>query len=194
MLRQYEKLITSVIIILLAVNLYSQEDFAPNKHLEKAIKKIWGYTEPGYKELAIGSGATINPNGKIYLVEKSEGSQVGYAYIGRVYSCRSGGCSAAPSEKSADNYEYFDYIILYTLSAEIELVKVFNYQATHGHEICSAGWLKQFKGYNGSNDLGYGNEIDAISGATISAISIIVDIENVSTQVGTILANKICCN
>jgi len=108
---------------------------------------------------------------------KIEGSgNRGYAYVGRVVSCRGGGCSKgqAPADAAA---EYFDYFILYDGDGKVLQVRVFNYQATHGHGITSRGWLRQFIGYNGSVKLDPGKNIDAISGATISVKAIASDIE-----------------
>lgn len=62
--------------------------------------------------------------------------------------------------------------------AEVLQVKVFNYQATHGHEVSAPGWLRQFKGYRGEKTLRPGKEIDSISRATISVNAIKQDIEN----------------
>ncbi|MCK4920537.1 MAG: FMN-binding protein [Bacteroidales bacterium] len=52
-----------------------------------------------------------------------------------------------------------------------------NYQATHGQEVTSPGWLKQFVGYDGIKSLVVGREIDAISGATISADAITMNLQ-----------------
>lgn len=99
-----------------------------------------------------------------------------YVYVGRVNSCRSGGCSA-PGEVVNTNFEYFDYYILFDAECTVEEVKVFNYQATHGQEITLKAWLKQFRSYDGSQELRVGKQIDGIAGATISAHAITEDIQ-----------------
>lgn len=63
----------------------------------------------------------------------------------------------------------------------VELVKVFNYQATHGQEVSAKGWLKQFIGFDGRKPLTVGKNIDAISGATISAYGITLDVQDKTT-------------
>jgi hypothetical protein len=70
----------------------------------------------------------------------------------------------------------------------VELVKIFNYAATHGHEVSAKGWLKQFAGYNGSDTLQVGKNVDAISGATISVYGITLDV-----QMKTILLKNYLC-
>jgi Na+-translocating ferredoxin:NAD+ oxidoreductase RnfG subunit len=59
----------------------------------------------------------------------------------------------------------------------VQQVRIYNYQATHGQEITSKNWLRQFKNYTGEKELMAGKNIDAISGATISVDAIISDIE-----------------
>ncbi len=91
-------------------------------------------------------------------------------------SCRSGGCS--PSNTSHNSFEYFDYLLILDTLYNVKKVKVFNYQATHGQEICSKNWLKQFIDFNGSDNLIVGKNVDAIAGATISTHSITFDIQD----------------
>jgi hypothetical protein len=54
---------------------------------------------------------------------------------------------------------------------------VYNYEATHGHEITVKSWLNPFIGFDGTKTLRVGKEIDSIAGATISASGITDDIQ-----------------
>ncbi len=123
-------------------------------------------------------------NGKYFLTNNI--SHYKYIYVGRVNSCRAGGCSISNDIPEDGNSEYFDYYILFDANKTVQTVKVFNYQATHGHETTAKGWLKQFIGYNGSLQLQVNKNIDAISGATISVYAITADVE-----MKTILMKKI---
>ena len=115
-------------------------------------------------------------NGKyFYLQNNTNLSQ--YAYIGRVNSCRGGGCSSSNNPINNTYSEYFDYFILFDQNKNVQTVKVFNYQATHGQEITAKGWLKQFIGYDGKRPLQVNKDVDTISGATISVYAITADIE-----------------
>ena len=167
-------------LVLLVSPLWSQKTTQELKQLNKAIRKTWDIDKPIISLLDSNTSAlsTMSLNGEIFIVKK-QNITLGYAYIGKVFSCRAGGCTAEPKLQSEDDFEYFDYLILLNNDISVELVRIFNYQATHGQEVCNPSWLKQFKAYDGKTKLDYGNEIDAISGATISAISIIVDVENV---------------
>ena len=113
---------------------------------------------------------------------------IGYVYVSRVNSCRAGGCSITPSDNAIE-FEYFDYFFVTDARANILNVKVFNYQATHGHQIMSRGWLKQFVGHGGNQSLLYGKDIQAISGATVSAKTLIDDIREAEFVLLEILNN-----
>ncbi len=114
--------------------------------------------------------------GKFFEIE-SEAGRYKYIYTGRVNSCRAGGCSISAEVPKEGDFEYFDYFILFDKDKKVQLVKVFNYQATHGQEIAAKGWLKQFIGYDGSKSLQVNKDIDSISGATVSVYAITIDVE-----------------
>lgn len=148
-----------------------------NKIIIKALEK---FNAPKKLEALVFPGelkSLDNFEGK-YFKFKSEDSQemILYLYVGRVNSCRAGGCSA-PGNNAESNFEYFDYFILFDSDYTVRLVKVFNYQASKGQEITIKGWLKQFEGYNGTGNLTVGKQIDGISGATISVYAITDDIQ-----------------
>ncbi len=114
--------------------------------------------------------------GKFFSLSGNElKNGINYLYVGRVNSCRSGGCSTSGMTENFD-FEYFDYFILFNQEGSVVQVKIFNYQATKGQEITASWWLKQFNEYNGAEELVVGKQIDGISGATISALSITHDI------------------
>jgi hypothetical protein len=149
------------------------------KSLYPELKKFSEGPSPEISEMIIPSSimSAYGIPGKYYSVEYENGNGViSFVYIGRVKSCRTGGCSASFEPWEGDT-EYFDYFILFDKEMSVQLVKVYNYQATHGQEITSKGWLKQFAGYNGKSSLEVGKEIDGISGATISVFGITADIQ-----------------
>lgn len=155
------------------------------KPLKKDIQKIWKVEAVELNEIEVPDSlynAILLDNGKIYHSISGE-KKLGYAYVGRIYSCRMGGCGMGEEHDgvSADeNFEYFDYYIIFNTSLEVEKIRVFNYQATHGHEVSGKGWLKQFIGYKGETKLEYGKNIDSISGATISANAITYNVQESS--------------
>jgi hypothetical protein len=117
--------------------------------------------------------------GKFYSVTNNPKlSEIRYIYVGRVKTCRSGGCSINSNQSNTTESEFFDYFILYDSACTIQRVKIYNYQATHGQEVTAKSWLKQFQGYRGSEELTAGRNVDAISGATISVDAATFDIEH----------------
>lgn len=125
----------------------------------------------------------ISPNidGRFFRVgEESDPGPVKHAFVGRVNSCRSGGCSSELKPCPSEAFEYFDYFVLFDFAGQVLKVSVFNYRATHGQEITIKGWLKQFQGYNGVKDLVVGKDIDTISGATISVYGITENVQDVT--------------
>ncbi|MBI5008348.1 MAG: FMN-binding protein [Bacteroidia bacterium] len=128
-------------------------------------------------------------NGKFFTIMCRE-SEKFWAYIGRVNSCRAGGCTIQLKDEIADNYEYFDYFILFNSQKQVAVVRVFNYEATHGQEIMVKGWLNQFIGYDGARSLRVGKEIDSISGATISVDGLVADVQAKSHFINAFFNNN----
>lgn len=149
------------------------------KPLQKELQKQWNSSTTNLIEIADLSDQLIK-EGKFFELIKDTLLQ-GYVFIGRIYSCRAGGCEARSNETSFTGYEYFDAYIIYDKNRTVKSVKVFNYQATHGHEITSKGWLKQFIDFTGEYRLKVGKDIDSISGATIS-VNAITDEVNYLTE------------
>lgn len=150
-----------------------------HKTLIKALQKAGVNDVSSIEEIAIPDSVSLSNRikGKYFLIKENNVSQYQYIYVGRVNSCRAGGCSISNDVPKDGNSEYFDYYILFDKDKTVQAVKVFNYQATHGQEITAKGWLKQFIGYNGSEPLQVDKNIDAISGATISVYAITFDVE-----------------
>jgi len=160
-----------------------------SKRFHKDIKKGFGITSFNIQK--INSDIVNTPNGEFYLL-KSNDSIFAYTYIGRVKTCRSGGCSINNKIDKGNDSEYFEYYIFFDTKMGINRLRVFNYQATHGHEITAQSWLRQFVGYTHQNQttsgqsLTVGKNIDAISGATISVYAITYDIEHISKLIQSI--------
>lgn len=146
------------------------------KPVAKFIAGVYGKEEIILTEKEIS--ANIFDSDKFFAVHRNGSAELkGYLHLGRVNTCRAEGCSAPGASGPAEKSEYFDYTILFTPSLEVEDIRVYNYQASYGHEITARGWLKQFKGFSGEKTLEVGKHIDGISGATISVTAITDDIQ-----------------
>ena len=75
-------------------------------------------------------------------------------------------------DQSMGQYDYFDYLVLFDQDLTILTVKLLTYREDYGYEISSRWWLSQFIGKKYGKQMLYKQDIDALSGATISAESI----------------------
>lgn len=93
----------------------------------------------------------------------AEGESLGYIYVG-----------VAPSLKKT-----FDYVVLLNPDLSVKKSKILIYREDHGRQVGSQRWLKQFIGRKSGEKLVYGEDIDGISGATVSAKSMTLAVSNV---------------
>lgn len=166
-----------IILVNLSVGAIAEEINFESKLLQKELAKNWDISFSELKEDSVLMDQFIG-NGKFYSAYKNN-QFIGSVYVGRVLSCRTGGCSIEPVLKTPENSEYFDVFILVSVNKNVDCARVFNYQATHGQEICSKGWLNQFKKSPKSEDFEVGSDIDSISGATISVYAVTHEINKV---------------
>ncbi len=174
-----------VLVMIVSSFVYPGEaiDLSP-KLLTKDLSRLFEREDISLINLEIPDSLSNNillDNGRIYI-SRAGNETLGFVYVGRVYSCRAGGCALGDervitAEQNDEDIEYFDYYIVLEPGLIVKKVRVFNYQATHGEEVCGSGWLKQFMGYHGEKKLEYGKNIDAISGATISANAITYNVQ-----------------
>jgi hypothetical protein len=80
------------------------------------------------------------------------------------------------STRALGRYDYFDYLLAYAPDLSVKGLTITVYRSAHGAAICQKKWLSQFEAYTGE-ELTLGKEIDAVSGATISATSLVKDIK-----------------
>jgi len=83
----------------------------------------------------------------------------------------------------------FDYLVIFNKDLTVRQTKILVYREEYGGEIGSRRWLSQFDGKSGDETLEYQKNIDAISGATISARSMTIAMNNLLKSI-TILKQK----
>ncbi len=105
----------------------------------------------------------------------SESKLIGYAFV-----------DSAPSKT-----DKFEYLVLFDTDLIITKSKVLVYREDYGAEIGSKRWLKQFIGLERTNQIKYGKDIKAISGATISARSMTIAINNLLKSMNILRLEKI---
>lgn len=167
-----------------------------DKKINKAISQIWKNRVVEETPMTTDKDIEFSlffEESKLSAISE-KGEELGYLLLRRGYGCKIGGCgtgSYADGETcSADGgtYETFDYVVFFDTDLKILKSIVVDYPGDYGYEICSKNWLKQFNGYTGE-ELQYGGDIDAISGATISGNSFTSDIQNVYLYLGRLLAD-----
>jgi len=78
--------------------------------------------------------------------------------------------------RAMGRFDYFDYLLVYDPDLSVRGISITAYRSAHGGAICQKRWLSQFEAYAGQ-DLTLGKEIDAVSGATISASAMVEDVK-----------------
>ena len=130
-----------------------------NRSLTKMLGKEIQYTD---------HFALIEAEKSHYIFQlMAQDSALGYAVLSRAQGCKVGGCSLSNYKETS--FEEFYYLTVFNKQRKIERVKVIEYTSDHGYEIANKGWLKQFK--KGTH-FDVGQNVDGISGATISVNSI----------------------
>lgn len=146
----------------------------PEKQMEKVIKKEWKGKEVKLTPVSVPDSVKVDIS---YLSGVTLNKKLlGYVCYTTAYGCRIGGC-AGPTTPNAQSYETFDYIIVYNSDLKIRKVDIANYGGEYGYEICRPKWLKQFEGSTTGFNLN--ENIDGITGATVSATYLIESINHV---------------
>ncbi|WP_422081843.1 FMN-binding protein [Ulvibacterium sp.] len=137
------------------------------KKIDAAIHSTYGIETFELKRIAIAPDLQdtvpllMNDDSLFEIVQDTD--LVGYLYLGE-----------APSMK-----QKFDYIVMFDLDLVIKKSKVLIYREDYGQQIGSQRWLKQFIGLSATDVPLYAENIDAISGATISASNMTKAVANV---------------
>lgn len=115
----------------------------------------------------------INKDDLFKIIKNDE--LIGFAYIGLALS----------------KTDKFDFLVLFDSDLIIKKSKLLAYREDYGAEIGSKRWLKQFEGMESSSSFEYGNEIVPIAGATISARSMTIAINNLLQTVAVLQQENI---
>jgi Na+-translocating ferredoxin:NAD+ oxidoreductase RnfG subunit len=156
------------ILILIGFSLLS---FGLPKNLEKKVNKeiIDTFEVENFDLVSVSIPAEIEQTlpsrfgeDNLFKIE-SKKEFIAYAYV----------------SQAASKTALFDYLVLLDSDLVVIKTKVLIYREEYGGEIGSRRWLKQFIGKTQNDDLKYGQNIIAISGATISVRSFTEAINNV---------------
>ena len=158
----------------------------PDKKINKLVAKIWKDQPVTLEQVDLPD--SLKADILQFNEVMSGGKLVGYACYTTAFGCRIGGC-AAPGNANVQSYETFDYIVVYDKNMSILKVDIANYSGQYGYEICRSKWLSQFKGQTTGFKLN--ENIDGISGATVSATYLIDDLNAVGKILKALQVKKI---
>jgi hypothetical protein len=156
------------LVIMLAWSIFISPSFAQgdcklHKKETKAVASLFGENHGTVLEnpsfLDSSANEYLHPGDCIYRITEQEELR-GYLL----------------STSAKGRFDYFDYSVIFSKEKIIQKVVVTVYRSTQGAAICQKKWLSQFEEYNGGA-LELGPDIDAVSGGTISATSIVKDIQ-----------------
>jgi Na+-translocating ferredoxin:NAD+ oxidoreductase RnfG subunit len=136
--------------------------------LDKALKDHFNESFKNKEKLLLASDikqlVKLNHEDDIiFKIKDTKTATVGFAYIG----------------KAKSKIALYDYVVIFDKNLVITQVKVLIYREDHGGEISSKRWLQQFLGFEKNQDIIYKKDIAGISGATISASSLTLAVNNV---------------
>jgi hypothetical protein len=146
------------------------------KRMQKEITKVFLCNDFNLENITGIPGfqfknSTYLTDHQIYAINKGE-ELLGYAFLG-----------TAPSKTDT-----FEYLILFDQNFIQKKAKVMVYREDYGGEISSKRWLSQFQNSSLGERFIYGDNISAISGATISVKSMTNSINYVYSQLQRQLA------
>jgi len=136
------------------------------KKMDKAIQALWENQIVDKVEVDISKHQFQNSHLKLSKLMVSN-KLVGYLMISRAKS----------------RVDFFDYMVVYKPDLSILSITVLAYREDYGGEIASKRWLKQFDGKNNPNNMKFGDDIQSISGATLSARSLTQDVQEVTKNI-----------
>lgn len=170
------KRILSILVLGLIFSGFNTSDRI-DRLIAKEVKQVFGidsFSEEGVliQNDVIESLPLSMHKENFFKIHKDE-SLLGYYYLGKAFG----------------KADYFDFIVIFDNDLIVSKIKVLVYRESHGGEIGSKRWLKQFNGKTSDRDLIYQKDIAAISGATISAKSMTTEVNKLLKSIN-ILTSK----
>lgn len=129
------------------------------RETEKHFSGPISFTPVPLPEDSSGLSLCFHPGDLLFRIETS-GGETGYLL----------------STRAKGRYDYFDYSVIYGPELKVTGVVVTRYRSDHGAAISQRHWLRQFVGYDG-RPIQLGKDIDGVSGGTLSATSMVADMQ-----------------
>lgn len=175
-----------IYISLILTVIFSSFSFTKKeKSIDKLVQKIWKTENIKRVPIKVPDSLKHNLSDSYILLQNDK--VIGYACYTTAYGCQVGGCAKPKDElnnEAAQAYETFDYIVVFDANFSIKKIEIAQYPGAYGYQICRRSWLKQFTGKTPSLKLN--EDIDGVSGATVSAQFLIDDLNTVKANLDAI--------
>ena len=106
----------------------------------------------------------------VFRLLRKEGEMMGYLVI----------------SSALGRFEEFDFMMVYNAELILTDMNIMVYRSEHGYQVSTRGWLKQFLDHPSGTTHTYGQNIDAISGATFSGKSLTENVNRLNNLIGTL--------
>jgi hypothetical protein len=176
------------ILALFFILVFPFSDYDSDEYHSKWLKKVIKQSTKHFKEntnltpLKAENKTDKLINSAFYSIKNGEETVLGIAIISLVNGCVVGGCSTKNAQET--RYEQFYILSIYNKEKELCLLSILDYPGEYGYEISAKWWLKEFLGSSLKTHV-YQQNIDAISGATVSAQSLVNKINALNAFVKT---------
>ena len=164
-------------VLTMAFHNYEELPKSVQKKLDKTVEELYP------EKVIIKSGFTIDPKyneelnslkiDDIYQLTL-ENKIVGYIVLARADS----------------KFDEFDYAVIYDQDIRIKNVKLLAYRENQGGEIGSKRWLKQFVDKNAEDPITLYDDIQGISGATISCVAATEGVGEITRFIAEVLQEE----
>ncbi|CAN0628630.1 FMN-binding domain protein [Burkholderia multivorans] len=131
-------------------------------------------TDEQRKALSAQAGTRVNPAQWNVFAAKSGDALLGYFITDAVIG----------------KFQLINYAVAFGADGAIRDIEILSYREEHGSEIRTHAWRKQFEGKSGAAPLQLGEDIQGISGATMSCAHVTEGVKRLAVYVQTVLTRK----
>jgi hypothetical protein len=75
-------------------------------------------------------------------------------------------------DRVVGKHDFITYAVAISSTGQVQGLEIMEYRETYGHQVRNASWRQEFVGKDKTALLKVGKDIDAISGATLSAVHV----------------------
>lgn len=168
LIKRYIGLLILTLITVRAINYSMILPASQKKKVDKELLYLWPEKSLRLIEMPLDSGLSVKAKeiGIMEIYSLMDNDQE-YGYM--VYF------------KVPSKFDYFDLALFYDQDLHIRSMKVLQYREDHGGEVASKRWLMQFIGLGNDDPIQLNEDIQGISGATISCESATVGAKDVTS-------------